>query len=93
MLAVALFSGSLTLVGGWLCAKISADIGRDLRTAVYDKSLLFSASDFERFGTASMITRTLNDINIIQQSMINIVQMGTSRAGHVRDGNSVCVPY
>lgn len=75
MLAVALFSGSLTLVGGWLCAKISADIGRDLRTAVYDKSLLFSASDFERFGTASMITRTLNDINIIQQSMINIVQM------------------
>ena len=65
MLVIALLSGMLTLFGSWLCARLSANLGRDLREAVYDKSLSISASDFEIFGTASMITRTLNDINII----------------------------
>ncbi len=75
MLCIALFSGVLTLLGSWLCARLSANIGRDLRDAVYDKSLQFSASDFETFGTASMITRTLNDVNIIQQEFVNFIQM------------------
>lgn len=75
MLAIALLSGALTLLGSWLCARLSANFGRDLRNAVYDKSLEFSASNFEVFGTASMITRTLNDINIIQQELVNFIQM------------------
>lgn len=75
MLCIALLSGTLTLLGSWLCARLSADLGRDLREAVYDRSLAFSASDFETFGTASMITRTLNDVNIIQQAFVNFVQM------------------
>lgn len=75
MLLIALLSGVLTLIGSYLCARLSADLGRDLRNAVYDKSLSFSASDFEKFGTASMITRTLNDVNIIQQAFVNFVQM------------------
>lgn len=75
MLIIALLSGGLTLLGSWLCARLSANLGRDLRNAVYDKSLAFSAADFETFGTASMITRTLNDINIIQQAFVSFVQM------------------
>lgn len=75
MLTIALVSGALTLLGGWLCARLSANLGRDLREAVYDKSLQFSASDFEVFGTASMITRTLNDVNIIQQAFVFFIQM------------------
>lgn len=75
MLGISVVSGGLTLLGGWMCAKLSANIGRDLRTAVYDKSLQFSSADFETFGTASMITRTLNDINVIQQSLVNFIQM------------------
>ena len=75
MLGIALLSGLLTLMGSWLCARLSADLGRDLREAVYDKSLAFSASDFETFGTASMITRTLNDVNIIQQTFVYFIQM------------------
>lgn len=75
MLGIALLSGILTLVGSWLCARLSADLGRDLREAVYDKSLTFSATDFEKFGTASMITRTLNDVSIIQQAFVSFVQM------------------
>lgn len=75
MMCIALLSGVLSIVGSWLCARLSADLGRDLREAVYDRSLTFSASDFEAFGTASMITRTLNDVNIIQQAFVNFVQM------------------
>ncbi len=75
MLAVAVISGGLTMLGCWLCARLSANLGRDLRCALYDKSLAFSGADFEQFGTGSMITRTLNDINVIQQAFIDFVQM------------------
>lgn len=75
MLAVTLLAGGGALLGSWLCADLSAKIGRDMRNAVYDRSLLFSAHDFERFGTGSMITRTLNDINVIQQSVVWCIQM------------------
>lgn len=75
MLAVAVLSGGLTLVGSRICARLSADLGRDLRNAVYDHSLKFSASDFEEFGTASMITRTLNDVSVIQQAFVSSIQM------------------
>ena len=75
MLGIAALSGVLTLLGSWLCARLSANLGRDLREAVYDTSLAFSASDFETFGTASMITRTLNDVNIIQQAFVYFIQM------------------
>ena len=75
MLAVTVFSGAGALLGSWLCADLSAKIGRDMRNAVYDKSLTLSAHDFAQFGTGSMITRTLNDINIIQQSVVWCIQM------------------
>ena len=66
MLAVTILAGADALLGSWLCADLSAKLGRDMRNAVYEKSLTFSEHDFSRFGTGSMITRTLNDINIIQ---------------------------
>ena len=47
----------------------------DIRNAVYDKSLELAASDFERFGTGSMITRSLNDINVIQQAILQTIQL------------------
>lgn len=75
MLAVTVFSGAGALLGSWLCADLSAKIGEDMRNAVYEKSLTFSAHDFEQFSTGSMITRTLNDINIIQQSVVWCIQM------------------
>ena len=49
-------------------------MGRDIRNAVYDASLAFSGGDFEEFGTGSMITRTLNDVNVIQQTVMLATQ-------------------
>ena len=62
------------LLGNYLCARLAANVGRDIRDAVYDASLNFSGGDFERFGTGSMITRTLNDVNVIQQTVMLATQ-------------------
>ncbi len=75
MLVAALAAGGGTLAGSWLCANISSRLGRDMRNALYDKTLTFSATDFEQFGAGSMITRTLNDINVIQQAFVWTIQM------------------
>lgn len=75
MILIAFLAGAGALAGSYLCADLSAKIGRDMRNAVYDKSLEFSGEDFQRFGTGSMITRTLNDINVIQQSVVWCIQM------------------
>ena len=75
MLGIALLSGGLTLLGSFISAKLAANLGRDLRKAVYDKSLEFSAADFEAFGTASMITRTLSDVSVIQRALVHFVEM------------------
>lgn len=75
MLSFSVLSGLGALLGSWLCASLSAKIGRDIRNAIYDKSLKFSDGNFERFGTGTMITRTLNDVNIIQQSVVMCIQI------------------
>ena len=75
MLVIALITSFGALSGSYLCAVLSARLGRDIRNAVYDQSLKFSASDMESIGTGSMITRTLNDVNVIQQSVIMVAQM------------------
>lgn len=75
MLGATILSGIGALVGSYLSSKIASNIGRDIRNALYKKSLEFSHFDFKQFGTGSMITRTLNDVNIIQQSVVWCIQM------------------
>ena len=59
----------------WLASRLCANVGRDLRMRVYRASLAFSAADFNRFGTGSMITRTLSDANVVQQTLLMTVLM------------------
>ena len=75
MLGASLLASGGAMTGAYLAAKLAANVARDIRNAVYDASLAFSSSDFEEFGTGSMITRTLNDTNVIQQSIIATIQL------------------
>lgn len=75
MLGATILSGIGALVGSYLASKLASNIGRDIRNALYKKSLEFSHFDFKQFGTGSMITRTLNDVNVIQQSVVWCLQM------------------
>lgn len=72
--ATAMASGG-AVTGSYLTARLASRVACDIRCAIYRKSLEFSASDFERFGTGAMITRTLGDINVIQQAIIMTCQM------------------
>lgn len=75
MLVITVISGVGTLAGSYLCAKLCANVGRDIRNAIYDATLTFSDGDFKEFGTGSMITRTLNDVNVIQQTLMMGLQI------------------
>ena len=75
MLIAAFLSGASAFSCNYFCADLATKVGRDIRNAVYDASLAFSGGDFEQFGTGSMITRTLGDVNVIQQAITMTIQM------------------
>ena len=75
MLVAAFVSGAGAFACNYFCADLATKVGRDIRNAVYDASLAFSGGDFEQFGTGSMITRTLGDVNVIQQAITMAIQM------------------
>ena len=69
MLVVAVIVGLCTLGTTYYSTKASLAYGRDMRLALFTKVQQFSQSDLDKFGTPSLITRTTNDINQIQQMM------------------------
>lgn len=73
--AVSLFSSICTILGGYACATLAARIGKDMRVALYEKSLKLSIYDFRQFGTASITTRTVSDITTIQFALTSFIQM------------------
>ncbi|MCD7947979.1 MAG: ABC transporter ATP-binding protein/permease [Oscillospiraceae bacterium] len=72
MIACALGSLVCTIVVGYFAATVAASLSRTLRKDLYDKTLSLSMAEINRFSTASLITRTTNDIRQIQL----IVAMG-----------------
>ena len=75
MLFAALLGSGGYLTTVYLTSRLCAKVGRDLRMKVYDASLAFSGSDFNSFGTGSMITRTLSDANVVQQTLLMSILM------------------
>ena len=73
--AVSLFSSICAILGGYACATLAARIGKDMRVALYEKSLKLSIYDFRQFGTASITTRTVSDITTIQFALTSFIQM------------------
>lgn len=70
-----LVSGACAILGGYACATLSARLGKDMRVAIYRKSLKLSIFDFQQFGTASVTTRTVSDITNIQFAFVSFIQM------------------
>jgi ATP-binding cassette subfamily B multidrug efflux pump len=70
MLALA-FAGALASVTvGLISARIAAGLGRDLRRRQFERVESFSSAEFDKFSTASLITRSTNDITQIQMLMV-----------------------
>ncbi|MBQ8090342.1 MAG: ABC transporter ATP-binding protein, partial [Clostridia bacterium] len=66
MLACAAGSAALSVIVGWLAATIAADFSYSVREGVFTRVTDFGAEEMKRFSTASLITRTTNDITQIQ---------------------------
>ncbi len=75
MLLLTLLSAVCTIIVSYLSARIAAGIARDLRRDVFQKVEGFSSTEFEHFSTASLITRTTNDVTQIQMVIMIMVRM------------------
>lgn len=75
MLLLTLVVGICTVAVGYISAKFSAGFARDLRAGVFGRVMSFSAAEFDSFSTASLITRTTNDINQLQMVAMMLVRM------------------
>ncbi len=75
MVLVALLSMLATVVVGFLAARVAAGLGRNLRNNLFKKVESFSNSEFDKFSTASLITRTTNDIQQIQMLMVMLLRI------------------
>jgi ATP-binding cassette subfamily B protein len=70
MLLIAVIGMISAIFGSYWAAKVATGFGRDLRTKVFTKVESFSLEEFDEKGTASLITRTTNDITQIQQLVV-----------------------
>ena len=68
-------SGAGAILGAWTCSQLSSRVCKDIRDALYKKSLKLSIYDFKQFGTASITTRTTSDVTNIQTALISCIQM------------------
>lgn len=75
MLALSVLMMAASILAGLLSARTSARIGRDLRERVFHKVVSFSDTEMDRFSTASLITRSTNDIQQIQMVSVMLLRM------------------
>ena len=75
MLSVALISMIAAIIVGLLSAKVAAGVSRSLRKDVFEKVTSFSNAEFDKFSTASLITRSTNDIQQIQMLMVMLFRI------------------
>ncbi len=75
MLALALASMIATIMVGFLAARIAASLGRELRGRVFRRVVSFSNAEFDHFSTASLITRSTNDIQQIQMLFVMLLRI------------------
>ncbi|MFC2702282.1 MAG: ABC transporter ATP-binding protein [Candidatus Nanosyncoccus sp.] len=75
MFLVTIVSAMGTLISSYFSAKVSAAISRDMKRDLFAKVLSFSISETEQFSTASLVTRTTNDVSQVQQTMVMCLSM------------------
>lgn len=75
MFLVTVVSALGTLVSSYFSTKVSAGISRDMKRDLFAKVLSFSITETEQFSTASLVTRTTNDVSQVQQTMVMCLSM------------------
>jgi len=77
MLGVALFGGVCSIVSGYYAARVGMGYGEMLRNKLFTKVSNYSLHEIDMTGTASLITRTTNDITQVQNTVILLLRIAT----------------
>ena len=95
MLGLTLLMVAVAILVGLIASRVSASIGRDLRRETFSSVIHFSNAEIENFSTASLITRTTNDIQQVQFVCVILLRMvayapilGIGGIFHVVQGNT-----
>lgn len=75
MVGMALMIGIVTVLVGFFASRVGAGIGRTLREKVFKQVVGFSNAEMDKFSTASLITRSTNDIQQIQMVSVMLLRM------------------
>ena len=75
MIGLAAISAVCAFVSSYFSARVGANFSRDIRAAVFTKVINFNLADQKDFSTASLITRTTNDVNQVQMAVMMILSM------------------
>jgi len=75
MILFTFLSAVATITVGFLSARIAAGVAKDLRRETFSKVESFSKAEFEKFSTASLITRSTNDITQLQMTLVLLIRM------------------
>ncbi|MSO61649.1 MAG: ABC transporter ATP-binding protein [Acidobacteria bacterium] len=78
MLLVAIVGTICAVAGSFFAAKVATGFGRVVRDRIFDRVAHFSVHQFDRFSTASLITRTTNDTTQVQQVVLMLLSMAIS---------------
>ena len=76
MVVLALVGCVASLLSTFLSARVSTKLAADLRSQLFSKVQSFSSTDVDRFGTASLITRSTSDVTNVQMFVTMLMQMG-----------------
>ncbi len=75
MLGIALLGGTATVIVSLISSRIAAGVAKNIRMDVFDKVTQFSNNEFDKFGSASLITRSTNDVTQIQMLLTMGIRM------------------
>jgi len=75
MLIVTLIGAICTVIVGFIASKIAAGLGKNLRSKIFSKVESFSNTEIDKFSTASLITRSTNDVTQIQNLMVMFIRL------------------
>ena len=77
MLGITFLAGIAAVCAGFFASRVSAAVARDLRGDIFSKIEYFSLTEFDRFSTASLIIRSTNDIQQVQQMTFFLLRLST----------------
>ena len=75
MLLITLLGAIATITVGFISSRIAAGVGRNLREKLFSKVSLFSNKEYDEFSTASLITRSTNDVSQVQNLLVMMIRM------------------